>query len=217
MEIKLKSLKPVIEENEERRLLEMSIAGWGDWEPKRDRVASKTFRSLEADYEKKDVLDIYGGIFDLYQHKSKPWFLLGRPNDSKDDKSFEVLFKIEFTKRTDLESHIPYKNIMNVDGVITKESLRGSKLGRYMYQYFVKKLKYTILGDEIQYHKARLLWTRLSKLDTVKVDIVDIDSGKVIEKDVKLYHGEADYEFDERVWDYSDIKKHIRLVLIDVK
>lgn len=198
-------------------LSEQAIAGWGDWNPKRDRVASKTFKSLNADYNKIDTISLNDALFDLYKHKDKDWYLLGRPDSSIDDKSFDVIFKIELKQRPDIESIFKiYHNIVNVDGVMTKEDMRGLKIGRFMYQYFVKKLKYSILGDEIQYHKARLLWARLSKLNTVKVDIIDIDTGKVIDKDVTLHHGEADYEFDERVWDYSDIKKHIRLVLTDV-
>lgn len=198
---------------------EMSIAGWGDWNPKRDRVASKTIRSLKADYDKYSTIAISNAEFDVYKHKSKEWFLVGRIDTTNtDDISFEVVFKMEFSKRPDITRIFSeYKNVVNVDGVMTKEDFRGSKIGRFMYQYFVKEFKYTILGDEIQYYKARLLWARLSKLNTVKVDIIDIDKGEVIEKDVILHHGEADYEFDERVWDYSDIKKDIRLVLTEVK
>ena len=42
-------------------------------------------------------------------------------------------------------------------------------------------------------------------------------SGSIIERNVKLHHGIEDYDFDERVWDYTDSKKHVRLVLKDIK
>ena len=53
-------------------------------------------------------------------------------------------------------------------------------------------------------------------MDDVLVDIIDINKGEVLVKDTHLHHGEEDYEFDERVWDYADIKKNIRLVLTKV-
>lgn len=214
--------KDFFKDSEAEYLSERAIAAWGDWDPKRDRVASKSIRSLKCDFEKIDTIILKETSFDLYKHKTKDWFLLGKMSEPKlitdeFDKSFEVIFKIEFNRREDVESSFKqYKNVVNVDGVMTREDMRGMYIGRFMYRYFVKTLKYTILGDEIQYHKARLLWVRLSKLDTVKVDIIDIETDKVLERDVILHHGEADYEFDERIWDYSDIKKYIRLVLTDV-
>ena len=194
----------------EKELLEMSIAGWGDWQPKRDRVASKTLKSLKSDYKKLTDIEFDGISFELYKHKDKEWYLLGKINDLKlDDISFEVIFKIEFSKRPDITRMFSiYKNTVNVDGVMTREDMRGSKIGRFMYQYFVNKLDYTLLSDEIQYHKARLLWARLSKLDTVIVDIINLDKEVIVEKNITVHHGELDHEFDPRVWDYSDIKKN---------
>jgi len=154
-------------------------------------------------------------FFDLYKHKERDWFLLGK--ESIDGVSFEVLFKIELQPRKDLEnSFTNYKNLMNVDGVMTREDMRGMKIGRFMYQYLANVLGYSILGDEIQYFKARLLWVRLSKMENCKVDIIDINTSEVLERDVTLFHGEADHEFDEGIWDYDTIKKHIRLVLTEV-
>lgn len=200
-------------------LTEQAIAGWGDWNPKVDRVVSKTIRSLNADFEKIDVVTIKSVLFDIYKHKTQDDFLLGKMSELQAEVFFEVLFKIELRhqKRIEVAFKNHYKNLMNVDGVMTRYDMRGATIGRFMYQYLVDKMHYTILGDEIQYAKARLLWARLSKMDDCIVDIIDIEDDKIIERNVELYHGEADHEFDERVWSYDTIKKHIRLVLTKVK
>ena len=85
-----------------------------------------------------------------------------------------------------------------------------------MYKFLVKKEGYIILGDEIQYFGARKLWAKLSKSLDVKVDIIDVDTNKYLEKDVILKHGSEDWEFDNRVWSYNVDKKHIRLLLKDI-
>lgn len=200
---------PSWERKSQNEIYEMAIAGWGDWQPKRDRIYQKSMKQLKSEWEFVDTINVNSMIVDLYKMKHKPVFILGRILDEK----FETLFHIELTTQKSIGITFKYKNLMNVDGVIVKDTVRGNGLAKYMYQYLVDNFDYTILGDEIQYHKARILWSSLSKIDTVVVDIIDIDKGIIVEKDVILHHGEADYEFDPRVWSYDDIKKHIRLIL----
>lgn len=190
------------------------IAGYGDWEPSENRIYVKSLKQLNAEWDFVTPLTVAHIKFDLYKMKTKTAYILGQ----KTEKGFDVGFHIELMPRKDIE-HLfhGYSNIVNVDGVMVKDTLRGNGIAKTMYKYFVDKMGYTILGDEIQYHKARLTWKSLSYMDDMIVDIIDIDSGKVIEKNVELFHGEADYEFDERVWDYAEIKKHIRLLLTKVK
>lgn len=194
-------------------LTEQAIAGWGDWQPKRDRIYQKSLKQLHSEWKFIDTITVKGIILDLYMMNTKPTFILGKVLGD----SFETLFHIELSEQKSIGIAFGYKQLMNVDGVMTKDTMRGNGLAKFMYQYLVDKLYYTILGDEIQYHKARLIWASLSKLAGLVVDIIDIDADKIIEKDVELYHGEADHDFDERVWSYDTIKKHIRLVLTKVK
>jgi hypothetical protein len=86
-----------------------------------------------------------------------------------------------------------------------------------MYTYLVKNEKMIILGDEIQYFGARRLWAKLSKKLDLTVDIVDVSKGIYLERDVLIHHGLEDWEFDSRVWDYTTSKKHIRLILKEIK
>ena len=105
---------------------------------------------------------------------------------------------------------------MNVEGVRVPNSLQGRGIALIVYRFFVKKLKFNILGDETQYFGARKLWAKLSKMVDVTVDIIDIRDGSFLEKDVVLHHGTEDWDFDHRVWSYNVDKKHIRLILKDV-
>jgi hypothetical protein len=62
---------------------------------------------------------------------------------------------------------------------------------------------------------ARRLWSKLSKMIDLTVDIIDLENNKVLEKDTAIHHGEKDEEFDKRVWSYEIDKKHIRIILKD--
>lgn len=198
---------------EEFDLYEHAVAGYGDWVPNRDRVATRTLRVMKADWVFQESVEIKGVSLDIYKFKDSDTYIMGVMSPEE----FNVAFFIEFKERKDIASEFKglYKHIYNVDGVMVKENQRGSGFATFFYRWFVDKGN-TIIGDEIQYHKARLLWKKLSFMDDLVVDIVDIDKGEVIEKNVHLHHGEADWEFDERVWDYADIKKHIRVILTKV-
>ena len=102
-----------------------------------------------------------------------------------------------------------------MDGVGT--TLKRAGISTYMYKYFVKKLKYTIIGDTEQYFGARRLWSRLSKEIDVIVDIYDFKNDKVLEKNVILHHGNYNNDFDEKLWSYSKDKHFTRSILKDIK
>jgi len=57
----MKTFKEMFTEDDD--LTEQAIARWGDWQPKKDRVASKTLRSLRADYEQIDTPRINSVFF----------------------------------------------------------------------------------------------------------------------------------------------------------
>jgi hypothetical protein len=201
-------------ESEDDELTEQAIAGYGDWNPVKDRIFEKSLKQLKAEYDFVDNVKIGKNTLELYKEKTSNIFVLGVTTED----FFATVFNIELKPRKDVE-HLfkDYKNIVNVDGVFVEKSMRGFGIAKTMYKYFVKNMHFTILGDEIQYHKARLTWASLSKMDDMLVDIINIDTGEIIQADVALHHGEADYEFDERVWDYAEIKKHVRLLLTKVE
>jgi len=97
------------------------------------------------------------------------------------------------------------------------EEFRGNNITTSMYNYFIKKQKYNILGDLKQFFGARKLWSKLSKQTDLTVDILNLDTEEYIEKNAVIKHGDLDHEFDTRVWSYGVDKNHIRMILKDIK
>jgi hypothetical protein len=215
--MKIKSFKEYYSEDDD--ISEQAIAMYGDWEPARDRVAKQSMRSLKSDWTHIDSVKIETEPYLIYKYKNEHTYMIGNViKNSEDVEEFIVILQIELRHQPSIEHSFKgqYPNLYNVDGVMVKENKRGKGLGTFMYQYLNNKLNITLLGDENQYFKARLLWSKLSRLDNVIVDIVDIDNGIVLDTNVTLHHGEGDWEFDERVWSYTNEKKDIRLVLREV-
>ena len=104
----------------------------------------------------------------------------------------------------------------NVDLIQVINTQQGKGIAKQLYRFFVKKLKYNLLGDLEQFFGARKLWASLSKDTDIVVDIVDFKNKKIIEKSVVLHHGSYDADFDDRIWSYSNDKSHLRLILKDI-
>ena len=216
--------KDWMKQKEETELTEMAIAQKGNL---------KDYGNFITTYKKGSVDDFMTLIdknikvpklsnykLELYQIKnrkiSQPDFLLGYweieevetkiGNENKD--VFRAIFAIQISKK---EISLPYKNVINIDGVFTAEDIefRRKGIATYMYLYLVNNLKYTILGDLEQYFGARRLWSGLSKIKSFTVDIIDLNENKIVFKDIILEHGELDEEFDRILWDFEDSKSYI--------
>lgn len=198
---------------------EMSIAGYGDWEPSNEMVGTMSAHIIRTKWKELDTIKTKLG--DVYKvHKLKDSYVIGEYKNTsvENEEIFEVYLRINLTEHKstaiDLDIH---RRLMNVDGVKVNDDKQGIGLATAMYNYLVKQESLVILSDETQYFGARKLWSRLSKSLDLIVDIVDISKGLYLEKDVKIHHGLEDYEFDTRVWDYTPIKKDIRLILKEIK
>lgn len=119
-------------------------------------------------------------------------------------------------KSTAIDLNI-HKKLMNVDGVKVNEDMYGLGLATAIYTFLVSQENIVILSDETMYFGARRLWSRLSKRIDLTVDIVDVSKGIYLEKDVIIHHVLEDWEYDERVWNYTPVKKDIRLILKEIK
>lgn len=201
----------------ERLITEMSIAGYGDWTPSGEMIITLSTFILKKNWKFVDKLKIKDFEYDIYKQNDE--YILGNIiTSSEGETTFEVDLKINLREHKSIAHSLKIqKRLMNVDGVKVKETMIGFGLASAMYEFLVSSENIVLLGDEIQYFGARKLWAKLSKNLKLIVDIVDIDKGVYLERDVKIYHGLEDYQFDERIWDYSDNKKYIRLILKDIK
>ena len=196
---------------------EMSIAGYGDWEPSAEMLVTMSIFVLNKKWTFVNKIKIKTLEYSIYKLKDE--FIMGNIiTSSTGEQQFEIDLKIKLMEHkstaNDLNIH---KRLMNVDGVKVNESVQGLGLATAMYTYLVKNEKMVILGDEIQYFGARRLWSKLSMKLDLTVDIVDVSKGIYLERDVLIHHGLEDWEFDDRIWDYTTSKKNIRLILKEIK
>lgn len=208
-------LDRIIEEDEIIR--EMAVAGYGDWKPSKDMVASMSTFILDKKWKYIDEQKHGHLIYRIY--KQNATYIAGYYIENEQGETkFEVDFEIKLSA-DDETKHIfkISKQLMNVDKVLVQETTQGRGIATMMYKFLVMHEGFVILGDEIQFFGARRLWAKLSREIDVRVDIIDLHSEKVLEKDVILKHGTEDWDFDKRVWSYDFDKKYIRLILKEIK
>ena len=193
---------------------EQAIAIQGDWSAKDDLGSKSTFM-LEKEWNYIEDIE----SMKLYKHKSSNAWILGNIKniDGEDKPRFGISFRIDFSNQKNIGYKFGLKKLYNVDEVGVSKDKRGFGLATKMYSYFIKKQGYNIIGDEQQFFGARRLWSKLSRITNLVVDIVDIKNEIILEKNAKIYHGDLDEEFDKRVWSYDIDKKDIRLILKDIE
>lgn len=212
MAVKVKSFEEIISE--------MSVAGYGDWSPSKEMIGTKSAIIVKNKWKYIQKFTTRSNReLTIYKSPKKYMYIAGEFKKTSNNESlFEIDFQINLSERKSIQHSFKYKkSIMNVDGVQVKENFQGDAISYNVYKILAKHEGFNILGDETQYFGARRLWSRLSKSIDIIMDIIDIDKDIIVEKDVKVYHGDLDYEFDKRVWNYDDSKKDIRLILKDIK
>jgi len=203
-------------------ITEFAQAKKNDWKDASNMLGSISKTVIGLQYKKIDTVSVKGKTYELLlntKDKQHLYYILGafvsKSIETKAGKELEERFEIEFgITFSKANKSKTYGQLYNVDGVGVKQ--QGKGFSKIMYKYFTKKLKYTILGDSEQYFGARKLWARLSKELDVQVDLYNVKTDEVIEKNVILHHGNYNNDFDEKLWSFSKSKIHIRSILIDL-
>lgn len=135
------------------------------------------------------IEDLYG--MKLYKNKSLNSWILGNIKEIPDEEKprFSVTFRIDFSDASNIGNRFGLKNLYNVSEVGVSKAQRGFGLATKMYTYFIKKQKYNIIGDEYQFFGARKLWSKLSRMTDLIVDIIDVKHNEILETDTKIHHG----------------------------
>ena len=197
---------------------EMSIAGYGNWEPSKEMVGTMSAFIIRKQWnELSKIKSRMGDSYTVY--KLKDSYIAGEfKTTSTHDEIFEVYLRIDLMEHKSTAVHLNiHRRLMNVDGVKVNDDSYGIGLATAMYVFLVEHENLVLLSDEVQYFGARRLWSRLSKRIDSVVDIVDVSKCVYLERDVVIHHGLEDWEFDERVWDYTSAKKDIRLILKEIR
>ena len=206
-------------------LFETPIAAYGDWtgSSSPQELTSTGFRLYWDVVEQVEIKD---QKFIVAKAKDAEVWICGRLIEKtiqtklgpENKKVFQIYFRIDFEPENEIGQDLGYGKLYNVSGVFVAKTHRAFGVSTFMYKYLISKYNFCILGDQVQYIGARKLWSRLSKDLDCHVDIVDISSMKILQKDVILHHGEADEDFDPEIYSYDfySSKKYIRLILTKV-
>lgn len=136
---------------------EMSIAGYGDWEPSKEMLVTMSIFILNKKWTFVDKIKIKTLEYSIYKLNDE--YIMGNIiTSSTGEQQFEIDLKIKLMehKSEAIDLNIR-KRLMNVDAVKVNESVQGLGLATAMYTYLVKNENIIILGDEIQYFGARRL------------------------------------------------------------
>lgn len=194
---------------------EMAIAEYGDW---LDNIAISyaSHFIMNKNYIFIQKIEIGEQVYELHKSNSSDYYLLGcfvnKPEETKlgiiDEIKFACIANIELSKMPDM---LGLTNIYNVDAVKVSKNQQGFGIGIALYKALLKR-NLVLMGDETQYFGARRLWAKLSRSSDIIVHIIDLNTKQIIEDDTIILQGIEDESFDNRVWSYSDEKKHIRLI-----
>ncbi len=203
----------------EEVMQEMAIAGKGDWQPSNEMVEYKGANVVKVKWKLIDSFKTKSGML-LELRCLQNEYIAGRFVSTSDDgdEVFEIFLHMNMSEEKEIAKDFKIdKTLLNVDGVKVRETSQGDGIAMLTYKSIIKHQNVIIIGGEVQFQGARKLWVRLSKQIDVRVDIIDVDSEKVLEKDVILKHGIDDWDFDKRVWSYDMDKRYIRLILKEIK
>ena len=108
---------------------------------------------------------------------------------------------------------------VNTLNLTDEEDFQRTGIATSLYKWIVDN-KYPIIGDEEQYFGARRLWSKLSGIGyPYKVNIVNIETGEVIDENMVIKSPKDYQDFDERFYSVDTSKGNIRPILVkgDVK
>jgi hypothetical protein len=173
---------------------------------------------FENNWEDCDNIDIDGQIMKIIASKSDDTYAVGYwRNDENQKTIFQRICVIQLIDCLYLASKLKtYPEMRQVTMIFVTESFRSTKIAKKMYQWFVQQ-GFSLIGDVEQYFGARKLWCALSKISTLRVDVVNRNTGTIIQQGRIIEHGELDHEFDNEIWAYDSSKNDIGLILIDIR
>lgn len=111
-----------------------------------------------------------------------------------------------------------YNNVHTIKTIELQPEYQRKGISTILYHFLVHNLKYVLVSGNKQFYGARLLWSKLSNIPDLSVDVIDIRKQQVIAQGIKLEHGRSEPDFDEKYWGRNtsinkEEYKNIRFVL----
>ena len=110
-----------------------------------------------------------------------------------------------------------YPAMLQVSKVGSDIDMRMSGVAKLVYCWIVHNKKVALLSDHFQYKGARRLWARLSRLDDVRIDLVDVSPKRKVVKaeGIRFTHDPNNEDFDPKLWSKAlDVKKENLLFVL---
>lgn len=101
---------------------------------------------------------------------------------------------------TPIANIMRYNNVYTIDEIEVANDVRGNGLSTKLYSFLVLNLHMVLMCGNIQFFGARKLWSRLSKHPDIAIDVIDMCTQKIIEKNIVLNHGPDNDDFDTKYW-----------------
>jgi hypothetical protein len=205
----------------------MSVAMIGDWKDDEESFELDSYSKwiILNKWETISTIKLGSSTFELKKLKKDNVYIVGsfQPVNTKGigiEERFVPICYISLGRNKSLEMVLKkispaYTRIVNVNGIYIVPEFRGLELATTLYKWLVNEQNFTVMGDSQQFFGARKLWAKLSKFNDVRVDLINVKTETIIQKDVLLYHGETEEQFDTRLWSmFPDAsKKDIRPIL----
>lgn len=200
-------------------LIEHAIAMRGDYRVAEEEIQQLSETCYRLYWDDVCDIDINNNTYRIIMSKSSETYTIGFWDRNDEGKYvFKNVAFIELNDAINLARTLKiYPDLKSVSLVNVKETFRGHGIAKALYQWLVTRQGFTILGDTQQYFGARRLWANLSKISTLRVDVIDAQRGIILEKGRIIDHGKMDHEFDPSIWSYGSDMTHIRLVLTDIQ
>ena len=111
-----------------------------------------------------------------------------------------------------------YDNVYSIMSIELLPAYRKLGISTTLYHFLVHNLNYVLVSGNKQFYGARLLWTKLSKMPDLSVDVINIKTQQFIAHNINLEHGRLEPEFDKKYWTRNtsatgEEYKNIRFIL----
>jgi len=201
-------------------LKETPKAVYGDWSDGEKNIGHKHRESYFDNYKNHGKIYQDFHLFEVEKNNTISFTIgLKETYNVEQKDGIEELTWIHNIGKLNCEvSHVStgYKNLVEARDLVILKEYQRLGLATALYTFIVNKLNYTIMSDDTQYNGSRLLWNRLAKDLELQVDIIDVSTDEVLEKNVILKHGKESKEINKKYWSDDSSKTDIRFVLTKI-
>jgi len=162
--------------------------------------------------------------FPLLKLKRQPFWRLGL-YETLTTNTFGPVEEVDYfrnflmldTREVNWLTPLGFPKVCQVSKVGKDARYKFQGLATTLYRYLVSQQNYILMSDYIQFYSGRKLWSRLSKMPELAVDVVDIRDGtpKFFERNVTIHQGKNKNDFDSRYYSkYPDWDKSGLLLIL---